>query len=280
MEQKPHTDSVAEWYDLHPISERQILEKLEQDNVDLAGLSEDTLQSYDQDHFGGVGSNDELAQLAGLDEDCHVLDVCSGMGGPARYLAHTYGCRVTGIDLTASRVEGAIRLTEMTDLADRVVFQCADALNNPYPDQTFDVVISQEAFCHIPDKARLIGECTRVLKEGGTIAFTDILAKNHLDASTRERLRAEMMMADLETESGYRQLLEQNGCTVLKVQDLSDYWAEILVARHTMYRSLKDQTVARFGAANFKKWDDAYGHFVGLYKTGELGGGRFFARLE
>ena len=280
MTHNSHIKVVSEFYDAHPINEQQILEKLEQDDVDTSQLSEDTLQNYDQDHFGGVEANDELARLAGLDENCHLLDVCSGMGGPARYQAHNYGCRVTGIDLTESRVAGAIRLTEMVGLSDRVTFQCVNALDNPFPDQSFDVVISQEAFCHIPKKSQLVNECVRVLKMGGRMAFTDILERDPMTEEARERLQNEMMFVELETQAGYGQLLELEGCKVLEMQDVSEIWAEILVARLAMYRSLKGQTVARFGAAHFEKWDNAYDHFVGLFKTGELGGCRFLARRD
>jgi ubiquinone/menaquinone biosynthesis C-methylase UbiE len=280
MAQGSHLDAVSDWYDVHPINEQQILGKLEQDGVDTSRLSEDILQNYDQDHFGGVEANDELARLAGLDENCRVLDVCSDMGGPARYQAHNYGCHVTGIDLTESRVAGAIRLTEMAGLGGRAAFQCANALDNPFPDRTFDVVVSQEAFCHIPNKPWLVHECVRVLKTGGRIAFTEILERDRMTDDARERLRREMMFVDIETQAGYCRLLEREGCKVLQVQDVSETWAEILVARHAMYRSLKTQTVARFGTAHFEAWDNAYDHFVGLYKTGELGGGRFLARRD
>ncbi len=79
---------------------------------------------------------------------------------------------------------------------------------------------------------------------------------------------------------GYRRLLEHEGCTVLAAEDLSAPWTAILVDRLAMYRSLKDQTVTRFGADHFQKWDDAYSFFVGRYETGELGGGRFLARRD
>lgn len=275
-----HLDVVSEWYDAHPINERQILEKLEQDGFDTSRLSEDILQNYDQDHFGGVEANDELARLAELDETCHVLDVCSGMGGPARYLAHNHGCRITGIDLTESRVLGAARLTEIAGLGDRVTFRHANALENPFPDQTFDAVISQEAICHIPDKPRLMHECIRVLKTGGRMAFTDIVERGRLTDDARERLCRDMKFVELETPAGYRQLLEREGCAVLEMRDVSESWAEILVARQAMYRGLKNQTTARFGAAHFEAWDNAYAHFVGLYRTGELGGVRFLARRD
>lgn len=270
--------AVAEFYDTHPISEEQILEKMRHDGVDLVALTEDVLKDYDQDHFGGVGANDDLALASGIDPSVSVLDVCCGLGGPARFLVQTYGCRVTGVDLTESRVEGARRLTEMAGLDDLVRFTTGDALDLPFADAEFDVVIAQEAFCHIPDKDRLIAQCVRVLRPEGRIAFTDIMATSETSEETRRRLGEGMTFSDLSTMEAYRERLEREGCTILLAVDLGAEWREILLKRLDMYRSLEGQTVERFGVDHFRKWDDAYSHFVGLYGTGELSGGRLVAR--
>ena len=116
MNSDPETDAVIRFYDSHPINEQQILHDMERDGVALDGPTEDVLQNYDQDHFGGLEAVDVLAAKAGIDAACHVLDVCSGMGGPARYLASRIGCRVTGLDITQSRHQSAIRLTELDRL--------------------------------------------------------------------------------------------------------------------------------------------------------------------
>ena len=280
MAQAQHVGAVSVFYEKHPINEQQIIEKLKSDGVDLATLTEDTLQNYDQDHYGGVSANESLAAPAAINDSCNVLDVCCGMGGPSRYLAHNYRCRVTGIDLTESRVEGAKRLTAMVGLDDQVTFRCANALDLPFGDKQFDVVISQEAFCHIPDKVRLIGECVRVLKPGGRMTFTDVLATESTTEATRERLQREMTFVELGSLNTYRNQLERAGCVVVETQEVSDEWRVILVDRLAMYRSMKDQTIERFGKSHFAKWDNAYSFFVGLYVTGELGGGRFLARRK
>lgn len=278
MAEPATTGAVLDFYDTHPINERQILEKLRQDGHDPAHVTEDILKDYDQDHFGGVAANDALVRLACIDAGSHVLDVCCGMGGPSRYLAHTCGCRVTGIDMNAGRIDGARTLTAMAGLDGRVGFEIGNALAMPFGDGGFDVVISQEAFCHVPDKRRLVGECARVLKAGGRIAFTDILATARTDEATRARLGEEMTFQELGSLESYREALDEAGCTVESVEDLGEDWRVILVDRLAMYRRLKDQTVERFGLAHFEKWDRAYSFFVGLYQTGELGGGRFLAR--
>ena len=277
MANTPHSKLVNVFYDTHPISESQVLDKLAQTGADTSVLSVEMLQQHDQDHFGGIPATDALAHHAQINESTHVLDLCCGLGGPARYLAYHYGCRVTGVDLNTDRLAGAVRLTERTKLQDRVLFHHANALQTGLADETFDVIVSQEAFCHIPNKKTLITECVRLLKTGGRIVYTDILARNSMTNEIRGRLENEMVFSELSTLEQYCDLLEEKGCQVVEVEDLSDNWAQILVDRLAMYRSLKEQTVSSFGLAHFQKWDRTYSFFVGLYRSGELGGGRFVA---
>jgi ubiquinone/menaquinone biosynthesis C-methylase UbiE len=278
MIQNTHLELVTEFYDTHPISETQVLDQLVKDGFDPSSLDQDILQDYDQDHFGGLVATDTLARLAKIGGSSHVLDVCSGLGGPARYLAHHYGSQVTGIDLNQSRVDGAVRLTEMVGLEKKVSFCRANALSNDLPSAKFDSLIAQEAFCHIPNKPELLAECVRVLKPGGLIAFTDILEGVSMTTPVRERLRQEMTFMELNTLDGYRALLEASGCRVKEVADLSEEWAQVLIKRLAMYRGLKNQTVARFGSSHFERWDRTYSFFVDLYASGELEGGRFLAQ--
>jgi len=280
MHQREQLQSVVQFYETHPINEYEILAKLRADGIDLGTLREEILKDYDQDHFGGLEAVDILAEKAGITGASHVLDVCSGMGGPARYLAHRLGCRVTGLDITLSRHEGAIRLTRMVGLGHLVDFRLGNALDMPFADASFDVVIGQEAFAHVPDKPRLIAECARVVKPGGIVAFTDILRRHGLSEAEFDRLRRGMTFQSLESLAGYSRLLADSCCTVIGRHDLSAWWTEVLKRRLEMYRSLRHTTVAKFGEAHFRRWDATYAFFVGLFAAGRLGGGRFVARRE
>jgi ubiquinone/menaquinone biosynthesis C-methylase UbiE len=276
MNQDNQHQTVTQFYDSHPINEKQIIQKLQIQGISLETLTEDILQDYDQDHYGGVEANDILAQKAGIESTSYVLDVGSGMGGPARYLASRYGCRVMGLDVTESRYRSALRLTKMVKLDHLVDFRLGNALNMPFADNTFDVVMGQETWAHIPEKPRLIAECTRVVKLGGIIAFTDVLRRGVLDHSEKERLQKDMAIPSLETAEGYGQLLAESGSILILQEDLSDNWAEIL----TMYRSLKEQTIEKFGEAHYQKWDDTYSFFVGLFVAEKLGGGRLVVQRD
>ena len=100
-----HKTGVIGFYDTHPINEDEILAKLAARGDNLDALTEAALKDFDQDHYGSIEVVDALAERAGIRHEHHVLDVCSGMGGPARWIAQRIGCRVTGMDFTLSRVE-------------------------------------------------------------------------------------------------------------------------------------------------------------------------------
>ena len=273
-----HSQAVVTYYDTHPISAHQILEKLERDGIALEGLSEAVLQDYDQDHYGGIAITEQLAEDAGIAADHHVLDVCSGMGGPARYFSYTRGCRVTGLDLTESRVKGATRLTELVGLDHRVAFRQGDAQAMPFEGASFDIAISQEALLHVPDKSAVIRECARVLKSGGVLAFTDLTRLEAIDAEGMTRLGKALASVDFATSDQYRAWLLATGFEILVEFDRSEELKEILTERLAMYKSLGDQTRARFGEGREKEWEEGYTFFVESVVEGRLGGCRFAAK--
>ena len=123
---------------------------------DPRNLSPEILSTLEHLHSGGLATTRRQAQRIALTEDSRVLDVGCGIGGPARYLAHAYGCRVDGIDLTPELIETGRVLTERCKLADRVMLQVGNALDLPYPEQTFDVVWCQNVVMNISDKTELL----------------------------------------------------------------------------------------------------------------------------
>jgi ubiquinone/menaquinone biosynthesis C-methylase UbiE len=138
-------------------------------------LTSQELSALDQFHTRGLAATVELAKLAGITADMSVLDIGSGIGGPARFLAATFDCRVTGIELSEPFVEAARYLTERTGQSGLVSFQTASALELPFDDSRFNVVWMQHVAMNIPDRARLYREIRRVMKSGGRFATFDIV---------------------------------------------------------------------------------------------------------
>jgi SAM-dependent methyltransferase len=138
-------------------------------------LTPQQLGPLDQFHTGGLAATAELARLAGVNADASVLDVGSGVGGPARLLAATYGCRVMGVDLSEPFVDAARYLTERTGQTGQVSFQTANALELPFDAGRFNVVLLQHVAMNISERARLYREIRRVLKPGGRFVTFDVV---------------------------------------------------------------------------------------------------------
>src|SRR5580765_8940754 len=127
--------------------------KLRASRGHLDHLRPEDLFPHDQDHYGGLAANDALARCARIGAGSKVVDLCAGLGGPARYLAHRYGAVVTGIELTPARVAGAAELTRRVGLDGQVRVIEGNVMELPLADGSFDAVVSQEALLHVPDMA-------------------------------------------------------------------------------------------------------------------------------
>ena len=136
-------------------------------------LTPQQLAALDQFHTRGLAATAELGRLAGITADMSILDVGSGVGGPARFLAATYSCRVMGADLSEPFVDAARYLTERTGQSGQVRFQTASALELPFDDGRFNVVLLQHVAMNISERERLYREIRRVLKSGGRFATFD-----------------------------------------------------------------------------------------------------------
>ena len=103
----------------------------------------------------------ELAQPLNLRTTSHVLDIGSGLGGPARTIAEIYGCRVTGIDLTQAFCDAAAILIGWVGLSDRVTFQQGDATTLPFADTQFDAAMTIHVAMNIAAKDKMYSEARR-----------------------------------------------------------------------------------------------------------------------
>ena len=167
-------DGVRDHYRATGLTER-LKTALTAFGPDEQRLTPQQLATLDQFHTRGLAATVELAKLAGITTDMSVLDVGSGVGGPARFLAATYGCQVTGVDLSEPFVDAARYLTERTGQSERVSFETASALELPFDDGHFDVALLQHVAMNISDRARLYREIRRVLKLSGRFAIYDVV---------------------------------------------------------------------------------------------------------
>jgi len=170
------TDNPVETHYTRDDLGEAILAALRAAGKDIDHLTPDDLAPVDEFHGGQRPATVRLAELVGFVGSERVLDVGSGLGGPSRYLAWRYGCRVSGVDLTAEFVRVAEMLTRLTGFVGPVDYRQGDALDLPFESESFDVVWSQNAAMNIADRDRLYREMRRVLKPGGKLALQEVAA--------------------------------------------------------------------------------------------------------
>ena len=153
----------------------RLVATLREDGLEPSQATVETLAPYDQFHGRGLAATEDMAALVQVAETDHLLDVGSGIGGPARYLAQRFGCRVSGIDLTPEFCDVARHLTALLGLADRVSVRQGNALAMPFGDATFDGAYSMNVSMNIADKCALYREIHRVLKPGAWLMLSEVV---------------------------------------------------------------------------------------------------------
>jgi len=147
---------------------------LRDDGVDPFRPDIEALAPYDQFHGRGLEATQEMAESLAIAATDHLLDVGSGIGGPARYLVRRCSCRITGIDLTPEFCEVARHLSGLLQMEDAVRFEVGNALAMPFADATFDGAYSMNVSMNIADKPALYREIRRVLKPGAWLMLSEI----------------------------------------------------------------------------------------------------------
>lgn len=265
------------FYDRHPISYEIILAKLFARRGHLDDLRPEELFPHDQDHYGGLAATDELARGAGINNGSRVADFCAGLGGTVRYLAHKYGARVTGIELTPARVSGAQELIRRVGLQGTAQVIEGNVMDVPLLDESVDAVISQEAFCHVPDMKKAAVEAFRILKGGGRLAFTDWIANQPLTAADAELMWEGMAIQPLRSIPEYRSLVEVIGFKVISATDLTEEWGPILKERLAMYQRLREEARQAGTPRGHDAFHKSYVRFVDLIQERKMGGVRIVA---
>jgi ubiquinone/menaquinone biosynthesis C-methylase UbiE len=190
-----------------------------EDGVDPAHPTIESLAPYDQFHGRGLEATEAIAAANRVAATDHLLDVGSGIGGPARVLARRFGCRVTGIDLTPEFCDVARHLTRLTGLDSRVDFVLGDALAMLFADAAFDGAYSMNVSMNIADKAALYAEIRRVLKPGAWLMLSELVAGPGPALDYPTPRAAPAATSFLATPAETRRGLEAAGFEVLQFRD-------------------------------------------------------------
>ena len=209
---------VVRHYESGDLMDR-IVAALKRAGVDPTRPTPAELAPVDEFHIGGAPATEALAAKLPFKPGDRLLDVGSGLGGPARFFAQRFGARVTGIDLTPEYVEVARRLSGLTGQGDATTFDAGSALAMPYDDASFDGAITVHVAMNIADRDRLYAEIGRVLKPGASFGVYDVMKGNAapLDFPVPWAMTAET--SHVLTPAETRASLERAGFKIVAIED-------------------------------------------------------------
>jgi ubiquinone/menaquinone biosynthesis C-methylase UbiE len=220
------------------------------------------------DFYGIVAGNGMrfFGEKLGLTPESHLLDLCSGIGGPARFFAKTYGCKVTGIDLSDFNHQTAQERTRDAGLDHLVSFRHGNAFELPFPEETFTHVFGCEAWCYFPDKVRLYKAAYRALKPGGVIAFLE----SACDTPVRLRTEEHLGLVQYESLAHYTAMLQAAAFDAIQHYDTTGLASKDVAS--AMYRLItkRDQIIESAGADTYYALLEIWAEFLAYFSEGKL----------
>ena len=226
-------------------------------NLEMTALEQVRVETYGED----LGQSswltaDELRRfIAWLDlkSDSQILEVGSGSGGPALFVAQLTGAPITGIDINEHAISAADKMVHDRGLETQAQFLQVDAsLPLPFDDGTFDAIICIDAIIHLSDRPSVLSEWHRVLRDGGVALFTDstvitgLLSKEEI--ATRSSIGYFLFAAPGEDD----RLLKEAGFKVERVEDVTENAALVAKRWHRARANHRDELLRVEGAATYE----------------------------
>jgi cyclopropane fatty-acyl-phospholipid synthase-like methyltransferase len=242
-------------------------------------LSPEQLFPLDQWHYHGTAAIDAAAKALGLRPGSRVLEIGSGIGGPARYLAHAIGCRVTALELQPKVHAIAADLTRRCGLDMRVSHVCGDALSYPLPTAGVDAAVSWLAVLHIPDRPRLLARIARALRSGGGCYLEDFSMRAPFSATQLRDLRDIVFGVSVTSIDAYVADLRSAGFTRIEATDMADSWLSFVTARLEAFHENHTAYAQAHGEDAYAAQETFYAAVARLFESGRLGGVRVVAHV-
>ncbi|MDD3344813.1 MAG: methyltransferase domain-containing protein [Candidatus Omnitrophica bacterium] len=242
-----------------------------------APLKEEDIRLFDQYHYLGTDTVDDAIECLKVGPRSRLLEIGSGLGGPARYLAEKTGCHVTAVELQPDLNQIASSLTKRCDLSGRVEHLCGDILEFPESGGNFDGAVSWLAILHIPDRQALLKKCRNILKPGGKVFFEDYYKLGEFSPEEVRVLREDVQCPYLPTAEEYKKQLMENGFKDVELEDKTVCWSGFVNGRVEKFIENRNSYEKIHGAEVTEGMEDFYKKVLRLFRQGNLGGARITA---
>jgi SAM-dependent methyltransferase len=209
-------------------------------------------QDIGQNSWTTVEEYDRFISWLDLRREHHVLEVASGSGGPALYVANHVGCRVTGIDANEAGIATAAQAVANSNQADRVTFAVADANSAlPFGDDSFDAVFCIDSMNHFPDRLKVFQEWRRVLRPGRRAVFTDPVVITGPVTNDELALRSSIGLFLFVPPGGNERLIGEAGFRLKRQEDVTENAALVSGRWHESRQRHRDALIEIEGEERF-----------------------------
>ncbi len=245
------------------------------DNDDA--ISAGDLAAFDQYHYHGTDAVDAAIEELQIESRQRVLDIGSGIGGPARHIAATTGASVVALELQPDLSTTAEALTMRCGLSDQVTHVAGDVLDFVSGDRPFDAIVSWLAFFHIEQRVQLLSRCVNWLKPGGGIFVEDLYARNGFTQQEQRELQTTLYSRYLQSLEAYKSDFESAGFVQVRVDDLSEDWKRYTNDRYLAFCARREWQEETHGVETTRGLEAFYETVARMFARGALGGLRLTA---
>ena len=271
-------DSSIKSVRLYQHLERVYNELRELGNKEGDPLQVDDLGGLDHLHYHGTHAVDHAIKVTGINAMTSVLEVGSGIGGPARHIAQQTGAKVMALELQADQNTLATEITARCGLSSRISHVCGDVLTYDWQGKSFDVIVSWLTLYHIGDRQTLLQRCKDALRPGGYFYAEDFFTRQPFSDKELEELSREMYAHYLPDYLSYQTDYSSAGFTSLSFEDLSDDWTQFTRSRLAAYLQNRPRHLRVHGESVVNNMELFYKSMARFFKSGKLGGVRVVAR--
>ena len=241
-------------------------------------LKVEDLIKFDQLHYCGTDAVDFAIINTKINSSKSILEIGSGIGGPARYIGYKTRASVTALELQEDQHKIAVDLTNKCKLLKFVNHIRGDILNYNWKNKKFNVVVSWLALYHIKDHSKLLKNCYKLIKENGYFFAEDLISIKKLSTKNLSELSIDLYAKYLPTYEMYLNDLEKKGFEIISHKNMTKKWAKFVRKRKLSYENNKNRNIRVHGEKTYKNINHFYKIVDKYFSAQKLGGIKVIAK--
>ena len=258
--------------------DRILNEIREMGKKDSQALKADDLINFDQLHYCGIEAVDYCINNLNIDSSMEILEIGSGLGGPARYIASKTKAKIYALELQDDQNKIASNLTKRCGLDKAINHICGDILTYYWDKKKFNCIVSWLTLFHIHEHEKLLKKCFDLLRPNGYFYAEDLIGKQTFSNDELSALSTELYANYLPNFKTYEFELKKNGFKIIYYEDMTDEWANFTKRRKESYLKQRDRHIRVHGIDVFNSLNSFYTFIDKYFSNGKLGGIRVIAK--